>query len=214
MTTTNERAAEVLAALREADSRICRHESTHRGGAIWEICDDCGQQWADDKGGRKPDPWPEMMEAAVDAIRALSAPGEAVVAAMVPACHGLRRKGTAAIIGILPNKIIDRPASSAEYLRDYEEVPLYTQPAAQPEFLRARRRDMNIKPYVGQKVRLNDIGYDELRLSSREAFKQAEKLTIRYVENIGYEDAPIWAIDVDQPLIDMFLLDSRMVEPR
>ena len=27
------------------------HENTHRGGAIWTICDDCGQKWADDEGG-------------------------------------------------------------------------------------------------------------------------------------------------------------------
>lgn len=30
----------------------CQHESTHRGGAIWEICDDCGAKWADDRGGK------------------------------------------------------------------------------------------------------------------------------------------------------------------
>jgi hypothetical protein len=29
----------------------CRHESTHRGGAIWEICDECGSRFADDEGG-------------------------------------------------------------------------------------------------------------------------------------------------------------------
>jgi hypothetical protein len=30
----------------------CTHENTHRGGAIWEICDDCGAKWADDMGGK------------------------------------------------------------------------------------------------------------------------------------------------------------------
>jgi hypothetical protein len=29
----------------------CEHTSTHRGGAIWEICDDCGASFADDRGG-------------------------------------------------------------------------------------------------------------------------------------------------------------------
>lgn len=29
----------------------CRHDSTHRGGAIWEICDECGSRFADDEGG-------------------------------------------------------------------------------------------------------------------------------------------------------------------
>lgn len=29
----------------------CEHTSTHRGGSIWEICDDCGASFADDQGG-------------------------------------------------------------------------------------------------------------------------------------------------------------------
>lgn len=36
----------------------CRHETTHRGGNIWTICDDCGAQWADDRGGFKP--WTQL----------------------------------------------------------------------------------------------------------------------------------------------------------
>ncbi len=42
------------------EQNTCRHENTHRGGAIWEICDDCGVQWADDRGG-KPE-WKEPQE--------------------------------------------------------------------------------------------------------------------------------------------------------
>jgi len=34
------------------DSETCQHEETHRGGAIWEICDGCGKKWADDEGGK------------------------------------------------------------------------------------------------------------------------------------------------------------------
>lgn len=50
-----------LEALLLRDERnTCRHEQTHRGGAIWEICDDCGAQWADDRGG-KPQ-WEEPPE--------------------------------------------------------------------------------------------------------------------------------------------------------
>ncbi len=46
---------ELLAALLdEHDSNTCTHESTHRGGAIWTICDDCDKKWADDRGGFKP----------------------------------------------------------------------------------------------------------------------------------------------------------------
>lgn len=40
-----------------ADNQICRHEETHRGGLIWEICDFCGTKWADDEGGK-----PEFVE--------------------------------------------------------------------------------------------------------------------------------------------------------
>lgn len=32
----------------------CRHETTHRGGFLWTICDDCGMKWADDRGGYQP----------------------------------------------------------------------------------------------------------------------------------------------------------------
>lgn len=38
--------------LRFAERNECRHEETHRGGAIWEICDGCGAKWADDRGGK------------------------------------------------------------------------------------------------------------------------------------------------------------------
>ena len=40
-----------------AERQICRHEETHRGGLIWEICDICGAKWADDEGGK-----PEFVE--------------------------------------------------------------------------------------------------------------------------------------------------------
>ncbi|WP_205954377.1 hypothetical protein [Pseudoxanthomonas winnipegensis] len=44
----------VAALLRQIDMETCAHEETHRGGAIWTICDSCGQQWADDRGGFQP----------------------------------------------------------------------------------------------------------------------------------------------------------------
>ena len=49
----------------------CEHGDTHRGGAIWTICDSCGKQWADDEGGFQPEPMPKAMQ---KAIAALSAP--------------------------------------------------------------------------------------------------------------------------------------------
>lgn len=44
-------------ALKEIERNTCSHEETHRGGAIWEICDICGCKWADDEGGK-----PEFVE--------------------------------------------------------------------------------------------------------------------------------------------------------
>ena len=46
----------------EAVRNHCGHETTHRGGVIWEICDDCGARWADDEGG-KPENAGELHEA-------------------------------------------------------------------------------------------------------------------------------------------------------
>lgn len=52
------------------DTQICTHEETHRGGAIWTICDSCGKKWADDKGGFKPYKEPPELTAARNAINA------------------------------------------------------------------------------------------------------------------------------------------------
>jgi ribosomal protein L37AE/L43A len=40
--------------LKYYDRETCQHEDTHRGGAIWTICDGCGRKWADDEGGFVP----------------------------------------------------------------------------------------------------------------------------------------------------------------
>ena len=46
-------AEKALEALLDRDEQnTCDHQHTHRGGAIWEICDDCGMKWADDQGGK------------------------------------------------------------------------------------------------------------------------------------------------------------------
>jgi hypothetical protein len=49
-------AVKLLDALRAVlyrdEATTCQHESTHRGGSIWEICDECGAKWADDEGGK------------------------------------------------------------------------------------------------------------------------------------------------------------------
>lgn len=50
--------------LKHIEETTCTHESTHRGGAIWEICDDCGAKWADDQGGKPEFKWPKAVIAA------------------------------------------------------------------------------------------------------------------------------------------------------
>lgn len=52
------------ALLRRDQQNTCQHETTHRGGSIWEICDICGAKWADDEGGKPewkdPKEWTDM----------------------------------------------------------------------------------------------------------------------------------------------------------
>ena len=66
---------------------------------------------------------------------------------------------------------------------------------------------------VGQRVKMNAFGYEELRLGSLEAFEASKDLTLTYIKNIGTPDAPIWDVEVDNPLINMFLLEGNMFEP-
>lgn len=58
----------MLDALEKAVDHIernkCQHEDTYRGGAIWEICRECGAKWADDDGGKPEFKWPEYVEQA------------------------------------------------------------------------------------------------------------------------------------------------------
>lgn len=54
----------------EVERKTCCHEETHRGGAIWEICDSCGAKWADDEGGKPEFEWPESVEKAREFLAA------------------------------------------------------------------------------------------------------------------------------------------------
>ena len=74
MSNTQAALVEALKALLLRDERnTCQHTETHRGGAIWEICDGCGMKWADDRGG-KPE-WQDPPE--WEAARAALAQAEA-----------------------------------------------------------------------------------------------------------------------------------------
>ena len=44
--------AALQALLARDKQQTCQHETTFRGGVIWEICEDCGARWADDEGGK------------------------------------------------------------------------------------------------------------------------------------------------------------------
>lgn len=68
------------------------------------------------------------------------------------------------------------------------------------------------KPYVGQVVKLSRSGFKSLKLDSREVFLQAERMVITEVNNVGTKDQPIWSIHVDQPLINMWMLNHTDVE--
>lgn len=61
--------AEALAALLRRDEiNTCQHAETHRGGFLWEICDQCGAKWADDEGGKPEWVDPPEWKAARDAL--------------------------------------------------------------------------------------------------------------------------------------------------
>lgn len=49
-----------------------------------------------------------------------------------PLVYGIRVKGNSAIVGALPIKLKDFPATNAEWVKRYEEIPLYASPAPQP----------------------------------------------------------------------------------
>lgn len=52
-------ASALASAVNYAGSQMCLHDETHRAGAIWNVCDQCGAKWADDelKPLPKQPPW-------------------------------------------------------------------------------------------------------------------------------------------------------------
>ena len=49
--------------------QLCTHDDTYRGGAIWEVCRQCGAKWADDEGGRPEWDEPKQIKAARAAMQ-------------------------------------------------------------------------------------------------------------------------------------------------
>lgn len=61
-----------------AQNSECRHETTHRGGVLWEICDDCGAKWADDRGGKPAYSEPEEITAALKLLDGTAEPVDTI----------------------------------------------------------------------------------------------------------------------------------------
>lgn len=75
---------------------------------------------------------------------------------------------------------------------------------------------MGYIPLPGDVVRLTESGFQELGaagfFTSREATRQAERMTVIYVGENMTEPEPTFVIEVDQPLINEALLTSDMIE--
>lgn len=73
---------------------------------------------------------------------------------------------------------------------------------------------MKDKPYVGQIVCLNDGGVRSIHgLTSREMIDQSRRMTVTYVsERSLTNDVDTFDINVDQPLINRFILTHHDVD--
>lgn len=54
--------ATMRALVHHIERETCTHEETYRGGAIWEICRDCGEKWSDDRNPKPEFAWPKCVE--------------------------------------------------------------------------------------------------------------------------------------------------------
>ena len=69
-------------------------------------------------------------------------------------------------------------------------------------------------PYVGQRVKLNDQGKRSIGgLTSQEMIDQAANMTITGIFTVGLDHLGIWDIEVDQPLINAFMLNNEDLDP-
>ena len=71
-----------------------------------------------------------------------------------------------------------------------------------------------MKPKIGQKVRLKRAAWSNLPPYAPEqaqSWLSAHALT-HVSENLGYEDDPIYQVNVDCPLMNQYLLDISMFD--
>lgn len=123
-----QRALDALIAVLTRDERnTCQHESTHRGGAIWEFCDDCGANWADDMGGKPkwndPSEWGAAKAVIAELRAALAAPVAPAEPASEPVAYATRNEDGDRTHLWFPKDL----AEARTYCEDDEEPePLYT----------------------------------------------------------------------------------------
>jgi hypothetical protein len=72
---------------------------------------------------------------------------------------------------------------------------------------------MKREPIVGEKVKLNDVGYEwGVRLKPSE-FDGAKSMTVTSVRKELVDDADIWVIETDYKPVSRFMLHNLMVDP-
>jgi hypothetical protein len=73
---------------------------------------------------------------------------------------------------------------------------------------------MKNKPRPGQVVCLNDYGIEQIGgLSSKAMVEQAQRMTIMRVDEFSLTvPESTFSIDVDQPLINQFMIDNHCVD--
>lgn len=73
---------------------------------------------------------------------------------------------------------------------------------------------MTSRPSVGQVVILNDYGKRHIGgLTSDAMVRQARRMVITHVHDVDMSHLNLWEIEVDQPEINVFMLDNTCVDP-
>ena len=69
------------------------------------------------------------------------------------------------------------------------------------------------RPVIGQVVTLNDFGKRHIGgLTSDEMVRQARRMVITHVHDVDMSHLNLWEIEVDQPEINIFMLDNGCVD--
>ncbi len=63
---------------------------------------------------------------------------------------------------------------------------------------------------VGDKVAMNDYGFEQVHIKSLSAFRASQRLTVTRIEAMTGTGITIWLVEVDHPEINAYLLDNQM----